>query len=372
MTDQIIDLQEAVMPGPTGYVSPALQQLHDETKTFAAQTKTLQDDVVASLLADAGSKTHAAAFGGHCVWIGDSWSDKGAGVNSQNGYIPRAVAAHYGLTLHNMAVGGCGLVTGNKPFLAQAQEAAGDETFANGDVRLVVVFGGINDRYHNVDDTAINELFGYLVSAWPTARIVCIPMQHAWNANDFGNHWQWLQSYYRNAHPQVAIVPDAWTWDLGHPEDFANTNPGHPNATGVVVMAAKIITALDAGQPSANLAVWKVPAVSSDETTGSGSLTVRIRAGGKISIDGYLSINKSLSSYAVCSMPASLILPEGFNFPPDMIANSSTAIRPCFLKIEPDPSRDPIASYIGRPQRLMAYGMQAGIQYYFRCNYDII
>ena len=325
MTDQIIDLQEAVMPGPTGYVSPALQQLHDETKTFAAQTKTLQDDVVASLLADAGSKTHAAAFGGHCVWIGDSWSDKGA-----------------------------------------------DETFANGDVRLVVVFGGINDRYHNVDDTAINELFGYLVSAWPTARIVCIPMQHAWNANDFGNHWQWLQSYYRNAHPQVAIVPDAWTWDLGHPEDFANTNPGHPNATGVVVMAAKIITALDAGQPSANLAVWKVPAVSSDETTGSGSLTVRIRAGGKISIDGYLSINKSLSSYAVCSMPASLILPEGFNFPPDMIANSSTAIRPCFLKIEPDPSRDPIASYIGRPQRLMAYGMQAGIQYYFRCNYDII
>ena len=41
--DQIIDKRTVAIPGPIGQVTPSMQQLHDEARTYAANTKALQD-----------------------------------------------------------------------------------------------------------------------------------------------------------------------------------------------------------------------------------------------------------------------------------------------------------------------------------------
>ena len=68
MADQIVDMAEAVMPGPTGTITPQLEQLyedtqklHDETQTLTATTQKLQDDAVNQLITT-DSKTSTSLF----------------------------------------------------------------------------------------------------------------------------------------------------------------------------------------------------------------------------------------------------------------------------------------------------------------------
>ena len=68
MSEQIVDLVEAVMPGPRGGVTSELEQLHDDTQklhdqtqALTASTKQLQDEAVNTLITT-DSKSHSSLF----------------------------------------------------------------------------------------------------------------------------------------------------------------------------------------------------------------------------------------------------------------------------------------------------------------------
>lgn len=68
MSEQIVDLVEAVMPGPRGGVTPELEQLHDDTQklhdqtqALTATTQKLQDEAVNTLITT-DSKSYSSLF----------------------------------------------------------------------------------------------------------------------------------------------------------------------------------------------------------------------------------------------------------------------------------------------------------------------
>ncbi len=368
--DQIIDKRTVAIPGPIGQVTPSMQQLHDEARTYAANTKALQDDAVTGLLTDTTSTTRATLdqwLGGTMAWFGDSWSDANQPTNSQNAFIPKTVSKAMGCTLYNYAVGGSGFVTG-ATFRAQIANAVANTRLDRDSVRYAIIFGGINDRNAAPDDTVINATMSDLESAFPKAKLICIPMQHAWNANDWGNTLGWLVGINRNAHPQVAIANGAAFWAINDTKSFNNTNPGHPNGTGVKVFASKIISALASGSANANLSSFN--ATLSDGVTGTFKMVNSPRPR-YFTVTGYL---KSTSSGNVTiGVLKGRVLYGPVFIAPDVCVDAPAGTPQTMFINFTTASTDPaIADYIGPQTTLIAKNMVAGVSYYFNREYPYL
>jgi hypothetical protein len=364
--DQIIDKKTVAIPGPIGQVTPSMQQLHDEAKTYAANTQQLQDQAVTGLISNTGTSTRQKLnqlLGGSMVWFGDSWSDPRQTGNSQNGAIPKAVAAALGCTLHNYAVGGAGLTTGTT-FKAQIANAAADQELNANDVRYAIIFGGVNDRNTAVSASVINDTLNALVASFPNARKIFIPMQHAWNANDWGNTDVWLRSINRNGVPSVAIVNGAAFWAINDTESFNNNNPGHPTSAGTNVFATKIVSALLGGSVTAN--IYSFNLTLADGISGNLQL-LNSRTPGYFRAIGYIQSNKD--GDLTVGVLANRVLAGTTFIAPDTSVNVSNWGAPMFINFTTKSTDPAIADYIGPQTTLISHNMKAGVQYYFNREY---
>lgn len=91
MSEQITDLVESVMPGPTGYVTPSLQQLHDETLKYAAGTKRLQDAAVAGLVGDVSSAAYLSLLDFNGVVTPERFGALGDGMHDDSSALQQAI-----------------------------------------------------------------------------------------------------------------------------------------------------------------------------------------------------------------------------------------------------------------------------------------
>lgn len=338
---------------------------------YAASAQALQDDAVSSLITDASTSTYRALHRQVMVWFGDSWSDPATPWNNNNAYIPRSVAKSLGCELHNYAVGGTGISTGSTPFAAQVKAAADDAAFGNNDVAWAICFGGINDRKNPVDNGAINSLFDLLTSSFPNARRVMIPMQHAWNINDWGNTFNWLNSYRRNGSPGVAVIEGASFWALGDNDSFINSNPGHPNTLGCNIYATKILSALTGGSPKSN---WKNLSFKPNSGVESNLVVAVSEQPGMIELNGYVKTSDDgdidvgyLDGQVLSAMRRGTLFAA-----PQTTANYAAGNDlATFLQFNVDSGSQPIADYIGPRTKLTLRSAKKGIAYYFWQNISL-
>lgn len=304
---------------------------------------------------------------GKLIWIGDSWSE---GNLSQNEFIPNTVAEGLNCNLYNYAIGGSGLLVGTT-FSTQLTNAINDPQFDNDEITYVVIFGGINDRNSNVDTSAINETLNKAVNNFKNAKIYCIPMQKAQNANDWGKTYDWVNAYLRNGVPKAIIIPGAWYWDIGHQEDFNNSNPGHPNALGVKVFANKILCGIN-GSVQGNTKQFNVSLnknLSNDsylKFTINGDGTYTVFGMVKFTVDvTYDYIGQLFNNFYINTTANRNIYPNLAQY-----NGSSNA----YIMIEPDPYNptDPKAEYLGPQLCLKMYNIKQNEAYWINQTFQIL
>lgn len=102
--------------------------------------------------------------------------------NVVQGKWPTLMCRALGITEHNFAVGGTGMVNGANNFSVQLNRAIADGSFSNNDVKYVIIADCGNDAMAN------NDVYNGLVSlisdakrAFPNARVVVFSAVWAWS-----------------------------------------------------------------------------------------------------------------------------------------------------------------------------------------------
>jgi len=163
------------------------------------------------------------------------------------------VAAQKGWLENNMARGGTGYVQTSGAsgcglaYCPSIREMAAQAVAAQADV--VVVSGGRNDlsAYGTnpaAVQQAISDTFATLRAGLPHATIIAVtPL---WDASTpstkFPSMGQWIQDAGAAAGATM-VVPDAWTWLVGHPE-WISADKVHPNDLGHQQIAQHVLSAL--------------------------------------------------------------------------------------------------------------------------------
>ncbi len=162
------------------------------------------------------------------------------------------VAAQKGWLENNMARGGTGYVQTSGPsgcglaYCPSIREMAAQAVAAQADV--VVVSGGRNDlAAYGTNPAAVQQAiadtFATLRAGLPHATIIAVtPL---WDASTpstkFPTMGQWIQDAGTAA--GATVVPDAWTWLVGHPE-WISADKVHPNDLGHQQIAQHVLAAL--------------------------------------------------------------------------------------------------------------------------------
>lgn len=305
------------------------------------------------------------------VWIGDSWSGEDSQVSGA-GLIPKYVAGALHMDLHNYARGASGITQGGaNSFGGQAKAAVQDSSVNPDSVGLVVIFGGINDRYADPNQIEINTLYATLVQHFTRAKIVCIPMQKAANGNDWGKTAGWINAYMHSSVPQVAVVSGAWYWDFANPDDFTYTNPGHPNKQGCITFASKILTALTGGNPGG--IPKRIEVKLNSHATANDGVFISIIGDGTYRVYGH-------TTFAAGSSAGDWLgqIPEGFYTDTGSNTNLLTPFAQygkgvkTFATFTPDPYREAPSAYVGRPLAIKFTAMEPGETYWFGQTFPIL
>lgn len=146
MSEQIVDLIEAVYPGPRSLTGPQGPQ------GLPGVNAVDNDEAVASYVTDPGSMTYRALHAQrHAVVFGDSIC-YGVGASSTGKRYTSLLCSMLHVSEHNYAVSGSafGQVPGNSGALRprvidQVERAAADRSWDHGLTRFVLVGAGVND-----------------------------------------------------------------------------------------------------------------------------------------------------------------------------------------------------------------------------------
>lgn len=196
-------------------------------------------------IADLTSKTQKK----HMVVIGDSFSTPAYSPEGDMWYT--AVKRQQNLTLHNYAKSGRGYIhpaTASTNFNEQINEAAADTSFNNDDVRLLIIFGGVNDIASFSGTNLYTACFNALenaISKFPNSKIIVAGMN---TYNDYSRDIYLMTLQLRNAciAQGVSFIDTSW---LFFGSNFISQEYNwHPNNDGQLEIAYMFNSAL-AGMP---------------------------------------------------------------------------------------------------------------------------
>lgn len=111
---------------------------------------------------------------GYMVTFGDSYADATTPQNTWPYWLHQYIPT---LTLKNYAVSGAGFNVDTRTFIKQINTANTDTTLDKNKVKLAVLAGGRNDilDYNNAK-TKIQECVNQMITIFPNARILIVPM----------------------------------------------------------------------------------------------------------------------------------------------------------------------------------------------------
>nr|DAF32300.1 MAG TPA: hydrolase [Caudoviricetes sp.] len=244
MTEQIVDLMEANMPGPRGATGPQGPQGLPGVDAVPAD-----EAVAAYVLGDSATQQALAGlkgrWGSHVPFFGDSIT---AGYLSGGVTFRDVLSSTFGFEDHNYAAGGEGFYRAGQSGGDIAHEVANsksDDSYDHSRVRLAVVCGGVNDVDRDVTKgrDGVRRVMEAIRGEYPNATILL--------ASGLGGAFN--PTYGRLDHRNVGyydaivsegmargamIAPDAFTW-VGT-DDTLLADGLHPNASGHRVIGAHL------------------------------------------------------------------------------------------------------------------------------------
>lgn len=253
MVDQIVDRRTVAIPGPIGDVTPEARQARDEARAardeaqkarddaLNAAEKGVQDGTVARLIRSKESLTWRALHGGVCLWIGDSFTQGYMASNPSKRYS-KLVSDAMGWQEVNYAVGGSGYLAGGELGRNYQQQA----TLArdNGVTPDIIIVAGCQNDYDAPTYVAAIKCFAFCQSAWPDARVVCIPS--LWCAKPVPNYL--LDRDYDAARAAlesgVQVIGHGYQWLYGDTSLTDDQGGMHPNDAGYAVISRYVVQGL--------------------------------------------------------------------------------------------------------------------------------
>lgn len=200
--------------------------------------------------------------------IGDSYATN----DDHSRAWPYPLASQLGYNLKNFAVAGAGYIPTNSLFSTQLTNAINDNSYNHSLVKLIVIGGSrnSNDGYDGRVGTAAADLFSRAKAAFPSARIIAIPL--LWDHTTISSYWRYQAGEILEAAALAGVesIPWAWTWNMGIGSSFDGNNI-HPNSQGTGIIVNYIMQYLRGNyngryvaaviRPQNNPAAWNVCAI---------------------------------------------------------------------------------------------------------------
>lgn len=190
------------------------------------------------------------------IVIGDSIS-YGIGASNLSSSWANRLGAYRGATVTNLAKNDAGYLNGPTTFLDQLKSYTGDKDA----VTRILIAGGINDKTHVADGTAVDSqlttavitLLDYARANFPHAKIQVIPTICGFTPPSL-YHSGVLTARDRIITAcgmrHVEVLPYAWEWLNGN-KDWSSGDEVHPNDAGNELLLRLICEAMD-GAPVRN------------------------------------------------------------------------------------------------------------------------
>lgn len=184
------------------------------------------------------------------IVIGDSIS-YGTGASDLSKSWANRLGAYRGATVTNLAKNDAGYLNGPTTFLGQLKSYTGDKDA----VTRILIAGGINDKTHVADGTAIDSLLttavitllDYARANFPHAKIQVIPTICGFTPPSIYNGGV-LTARDRIITAcgmrHVEVLPYAWEWLNGN-KDWSSGDDVHPNDAGHELLLRLICEAMD-------------------------------------------------------------------------------------------------------------------------------
>lgn len=255
MTDQIIDLQEAVMPGPRGMQGPRGEQ------GLPGVNAVENDEAVAGYIASSGSQTSGALVERFAprdprdtmVVFGDSMTVCGSDTAHQWWSI---VASRLGLKVKNYGHGGSGFynISDGVNYDTELTNAINDTSVDRSKVKYVFVNASTNDgTAAAAAATAAAAWSERCKAAYPNAEYIAFAglfganVRHKSNAHRLMNN---MQQFERVAQ---MLAGDGWHVFTNSPfwlvynRGLTGEDTLHPNDSGLAVIADYVLSGLETG-----------------------------------------------------------------------------------------------------------------------------
>ena len=179
---------------------------------------------------------------GYMVTFGDSYADATTPQNTWPYWLHQYIPT---LTLKNYAVSGAGFNVDTRTFINQINNANTDSTLDKNKVKLAVLAGGRNDIL-NYDEasTKIQECVNRIITIFPNARIIIVPMLYDANYIDSNGRTK-LAGLTNGAEkitthtPNTETLKFAYLWLKGETNSIGSDKI-HPNQLGAQTIAKYI------------------------------------------------------------------------------------------------------------------------------------
>lgn len=179
---------------------------------------------------------------GYMVTFGDSYADSTTPQNTWPYWLHQYIPT---LTLKNYAVSGAGFNVDTRTFIKQINNANTDSTLDKNKVKLAVLAGGRNDILnYNDAKTKIQECVNQMITIFPNARILIVPMLYDAGFID-ANGREKLAALTNGAEaitthtPNTETLKFAYLWLKGETNSIVSDKI-HPNQLGAQTIAKYI------------------------------------------------------------------------------------------------------------------------------------
>lgn len=179
---------------------------------------------------------------GYMVTFGDSYADSTTPQNTWPYWLHQYIPT---LTLKNYAVSGAGFNVDTRTFINQIITANTDTTLDKKQVKLAVLAGGRNDILdYNTAKNKIQECVNQMITIFPNARILIVPMLYDTNFIDANGRTK-LSGLTNGAEtitthtPNTETLKYAYLWLKGETNSIG-PDKIHPNQLGAQTIAKYI------------------------------------------------------------------------------------------------------------------------------------
>lgn len=179
---------------------------------------------------------------GYMVTFGDSYADATTPQNTWPYWLHQYIPT---LTLKNYAVSGAGFNVDTRTFINQINTANTDTTLDKNKVKLAVLAGGRNDILeYNTAKTKIQECVNRMITIFPNARILIVPMLYDAGYIDANGRIKLSgltngSDEITNHTPNAETLKFAYLWLKGE-TNAIGSDKTHPNELGAQTIAKYI------------------------------------------------------------------------------------------------------------------------------------